>query len=204
MKIVSLKNTKKSQPNLFKATMDDDKVFELHADAIVEYGISVGDELDEHMFMSALQKTEWLVACANAVNFLSRQLKTKKQLQTYLYKKGYSTDTVNKLVDKMTDYNLVNDENYAKTYSASLQKSKSKMYIKNKLREAGVKNEIIDESVEDIDDRNTASRIVEKYFFSHPADQKSIEKLIRHLQYKGYTWDTINFVLKNYKEEICE
>lgn len=202
MKVVSLKNTKKTQPNIFKATCETGEVFELHADAMLEYGIVLNSEIDAQVFINAVEKSEWLIACANAMNFVSRQLKTAKQLRTYLYKKGYSADTVNRLVDKMSSYNLISDETYAKMYTNSMQKSKSKSYIKNKLFEAGISPEIINESVAEIEDVESAKKIVDKYFLSHAVEQKNIEKLIRHLQYKGYGWDTINSCLKNYKNQI--
>ena len=141
MKIVSLKNTKKTQPNIFKATCETGEVFELHADAMLEYGIVLNSEIDAQVFINAVEKSEWLIACANAMNFVSRQLKTAKQLRTYLYKKGYSADTVNRLVDKMSSYNLISDETYAKMYTNSMQKSKSKSYIKNTLKQRGESEE---------------------------------------------------------------
>ena len=202
MKIISLKNTKKTQPNVFKAVCESGEIFELHTDAMLEFGINVHNEIDAQVFIKAVEKSEWLIACAKAMDFVSRQLKTAKQLRTYLYKKGYSTNTVNKLVDKMKSYNLVSDETYAKNYSNSMQKSKSKTYIKNKLFEAGVSPELIDETIAEIDDSESAKKIVDKYFHTHTVEQKNLEKLIRHLQYKGYTWDTINSCIQTYKDQI--
>ena len=184
--------------------MEDEKVFLLHADAILEYNILVGEELDEKDFLQALQKSEWLIACASAVQYLSRQLKTTKQLRTYLIKKHYSPETIDKLIDKMHEYNLVNDEQYATSYTTSMQKTKSKMYVRNKLREAGIDNEIINKNMEGYDEKNSCANEVSKYFKNHTGDKKNVEKLIRHLQYKGYGWETINSCLKNYMEEVCE
>ena len=68
----------------------------------------------------------------------------------------------------------------------------------------GVKSQIVDESLTDVDDLVSCKKNAEKYLRNKVVDKQTIEKLIRRLQGMGYTWDTIKSTLNYLKCELEE
>ncbi len=198
MEIFSLKLKSKNNANVFICSTDNGE-HELHCDVIVKSGIKVGPFNDEK-FYDCVQESSEIIAFNIATKYISSKLKTEQQIKDYLYKKDYHKQTVDVVLNKLKDYKIIDDKNYAETYARS-NPNFSKNKLKQKLFISGVKSQIVDESLNDIDDLDSCKRNAEKYLRNKLIDKQTIEKLIRRLQSMGYTWDTIKSTLNYLKYE---
>jgi len=193
--------TKKTNSNIFTLQTDENEYI-LHSDIIVKYGITKGSVVSAGNMNKYAFESEVIIATNLAIKYLSSRLKTTKQLQTYLAKKGFSNESINCAIQKLSEYKILDDKNYANVFTRTYQNTKSKNYMKNKLYTDGVNKNLIDESMQNIDDYYACAKAGEKYLKNKTLDKKNLQKLIAHLQYKGFEYDTILKVLKNYKSSI--
>jgi len=198
MQILSLKIKTKNNPNVFLCETQTE-IFEMHSDIIVKFKISVGEIEDEKFFL-AIQQSAEIIAFNLAVKYVGNRLKTEQQIKDYLYKKNYNKINIDSVVKKLKEYKIIDDKNYTKTYARS-NPNFSKNKLKQKLFSFGVKSQIIDECLSDINDIESCKKNAEKYLRNKEIDKSTIEKLIRRLQGMGYSWETIKSTLNFLK---CE
>ena len=103
------------------------------------------------------------------------------------------------MVDKFNEYGVINDENFATAYVNIKQHSLSKRALEQKLLQKGVNKDMAKNCLEEFDDTEVAIRTAEKFMKNKPYTEENITKLLRHLSYKGFDYETINKVLNNIK-----
>ena len=196
MEIISFKLKSKTNANVFVVSTSEGE-FVLHSDIIVKHKIEKG-VVNDNIFLEAVSESEILIGLNMCLKYISSKLKTEKQIKDYLYKKEYHKSAVEKILEKLKEYNVVNDEIYAETYAKS-NANFSKNKIKQKLMSVGVKSDITENATQEVNDEISCLKHAEKYMRNKVADKQTIEKLIRRLQGMGYNWDTIKHVLNKLK-----
>lgn len=193
---ISLKS--KRNPNIFNVETNIG-IFEMHSDIIVKNAIKLGAIADE-IFYSSVQESSEIIAFNICVKYISSRLKTEKQIKDYLYKHEYKKNTVDAVIEKLKNYGIVDDKIYAESYIKN-NSNFSKNKVKQKLMQAGVKNENFDEQICEIDDVASCVKHAEKFFKNKEINKQNLDKLIRRLSGMGYGWDTIKSVLNKLKIE---
>lgn len=201
MEILNLKLKSRNNPNVFIVHTDSGE-YEFHSDVIVKAGIKIGN-VDDEKFFECEKESSVIIAFNLATKYISSKLKTEQQIKDYLYKKNYHKQTVDAVVEKLKDYKIIDDANYAESYVKS-NPNFSKNKLKQKLFASGVKSNVVDESLDMIDDFTSCKKNAEKYLRNKVIDKPTVEKLIRRLQGMGYTWDTIKSTLNFLKYETEE
>lgn len=200
MKILSLKLKSKKDANVFVASTDIGE-YDLFCEIIVKYSLGVG-EIDDEKFRRAVKESMEKIAFNVAVKYASSKLKTEKQIRDYLYKKEFKKATILPVIEKLKEYGVIDDKIYMESYIKSNQNF-SKNKLKQKLIMSGISKDLIDEKLNDLEDEDSCLTNANKFLKNKIMDQKTREKLIRRLTYLGYSWDSINSVLKtlNFDEE---
>ena len=117
MEIYSFKLKSKTNANVFIASTSEGE-FVLHSDIIVKYKIEKG-VINDNVFQEAVKESEVLIGLNTCLKYISSKLKTEKQIKEYLYKKEFHKSAVDQIVEKLKEYNVINDEIYAETYTKS-------------------------------------------------------------------------------------
>lgn len=200
MKILSLKLKSKKDVNVFVASTDIGE-YDLFSEIIVKYSLGVG-EIDDEKFKRAVKESMEKIAFSVAVKYASSKLKTEKQIRDYLYKKEFKKATILPVIEKLKEYGVIDDKIYMESYIKS-NPNFSKNKLKQKLIMSGISKDLIDEKLNDLGDEDSCLTNANKFLKNKIMDQKTREKLIRRLTYLGYSWDSINSVLKtlNFDEE---
>jgi len=196
MNIISISLAKKNNANVFICVTESGE-YQLHSDIIVKHGIKVG-EVDDNSFFNAIEESACLIGYNLVLKYVGAGIKTEKQIKDYLYRKEYQRIIIDRIIEKLKEYKIIDDKVYADTYIRS-NPNFSKMKIRQKLSAGGVKSELIDESIEPIDDFASGIKHAEKFMRNKEYTRENIDKLIRRLTYLGYHWDTINKVLNQLK-----
>ena len=129
----------------------DEKFFSgISLELVVKEHLKVGMEIDENKLSELILEDEKGKALAKSVKYIGSNLKTEKQLRDYLKKKEYNPTTIDYVIDKLKEYNYLNDENFAKAYILTYSKKYGKLKLKSQLKMKGIKDSIIDSLLEDV------------------------------------------------------
>ena len=165
----------------------------LELETVMRHRLKIGASVSPEDLDEIQAESETMRALDKALNFISRSQKTKKQVAEYLESKGYLEKTIEAVLDKMSAYKFVNDQNYAKDYAKSASKNKGKRLISLELKRKGVSDEDMGEALNDIDgetETEVAAKIAEKYLKSKEKTRENAVKCYKYLLSKGFDYDT--------------
>jgi regulatory protein len=133
---------------------------------------------------------------------LSRQAYSKAQIKEKLVKKEVSGETITQVLEKLEDYRMINDTFYAEQYVQSRQKRKGRIALKRELQLKGIEEEVISETLSELDDekqQETALELLQKQLPKiHKEDErKRYGKAYTFLARRGFTSDVIRKTLEN-------
>jgi regulatory protein len=141
-----------------------------------------------------------------AIKYISFKRRTIKETADHLASKGLDDDVVLQAIKKVKEYGYLNDAEYAKEFiSFQINQAKyGKAHVKNKLKQRGIKDDILNNALNAFDE-DTETRICwavygklyKKYENQDPL--KTRQKIYRSLMSKGFTYDIIKHVI-NYEE----
>ena len=164
------------------------------AESVAKMRIKVGDQIDNQKLLDTLFESDCQTAFSKAVDNVCKSFKTQNQVQKYLFDKGFSTEVVNKTIEKMKEYRYVDDAEFVRLFVSSYQKTKGKKRICFELKQKGVEQEYIDLVDELIDDQTEyALALAQKFAKGKQMDTKNGQKLYRHLASKGFDFDTCRY-----------
>lgn len=195
---IALKSSR--NPNIFIVEISGEKYI-LHSEIIVKYGIATNTEIDQDKLKEVVFESDIMIATNLAMNYVSSKLITTKQLKDYLRGKGYKSDVINKVTDKFNEYGVINDEGFASAYINIKQHSLSKRALEQKLIQKGVNKDIAKSYLEEFDDKEVAILTAEKFMKNKEFTEENIIKLLRHLSYKGFDYETINKTIEYLKNK---
>lgn len=144
-----------------------------------------------------------------ALKFLSYRPRSEKEIRDKLFQKKASSEVIEKVASKLKEKKFINDEEFAKLWIESRNRSKprSLRLIKLELKQKGISQDLIDKMINDeglmINDLESAKKLVEKRLPRYKGldRQKIYEKLGRYLASKGFGWDTIKQVVDEVLDE---
>lgn len=193
---IEVQKNNKSRVNLF---VDDEFYCGLSVETILKNNVKPGMDIEEQTIQTFKNETEKEIALNKAVNYVSKQAKTKKQITDYLFKKGFEEDIVNYAITKLKEYNYINDEVYAKHFVKFKTSKNGKRKILMQLKLNGVDEETAKSSIEKYcEDEKSIFNVAEKYLKNKILDIKTKQKLYRHLISKGYEMENVTNCLNKF------
>ncbi len=165
----------------------------LELETVMRHRLKIGASVSPEDLDEIQAESETMRALDKALNFISRSQKTKKQVEDYLESKGYLKKTIEAVLDKMSAYKFVNDQNYAKDYAKSASKNKGKRLISLELKRKGVSIDDMSEALNDIDgetETEAATKIAEKYLKNKEKTRENAVKCYKYLLSKGFDYET--------------
>lgn len=204
-KITSIERQKNNEKR-FNIFLNGKFAFGLDASICYKHKLEIDMEIDGYYIETILKSEEKDKASNYAMYLLSKKDRTKKEIIDKLKDNGFDDEIIYSVLDKLSEYNCINDETYCKKYIND--KSKFSKYginkIKAKLYAKGVDKEIISKEIIKIDNNlefeNALALAQKKLSSIKEVDKYKIKaKLSSHLATKGFSYDTINKVLLQLK-----
>ncbi len=197
---IQVQKNNKNRVNIY---VDGEFLRGAEAISVVRNGLKTGMEISEERLREALSDSERESAFAKAVEYLSRAMRTEEQLKKFLSSKGYDSDTVDSVADKLREYGYIDDARYARLYAEQFGKTRGQRRIVNELRQKGVLTEIAMRfgSQEDGYARDNANAVADKFMKNKPNDTATLVRLQRHLLSRGYDYDTVSVVINRYRDQ---
>lgn len=130
---------------------------------------------------------------ASIISYVSMALRTEKQTEDKLLRQGYDQETVCEIIEYIKNLGYIDDHEYARKYVNTCKKTKiiSRRMCEYELVRKGVPEIIASRAVEVIDDKEQATKLVNKKMKVETDNLK----LRKYLYSKGFTLDTINSIL---------
>ena len=152
-------------------------------------------------FLSEIQlESEKHTALDKALVHISATRKTEKQVRDFLSGKGYLSDVIEFVIEKMKGYNFLNDGEYAEAYIQSAGARKGGRLIKMELKSKGISDGEIDEALSGLDSETqvkAAVTLLKKYLRGKTIDRETLQKAYRYLMSKGFDYDTARSALSS-------
>ncbi len=184
---VQAKNKKRANVYL------DNKFFcGLELETVLRYSLKVGIEISPEKLEEIQADSEKAVAYNKTLNLISKRIKTEKEVKDYLKQKGYVNKIITEVVQKLKEYNFINDQRYVKSYITSHINSSGKLKLKQELYNKGISKKLIEDAIENLQNQTEVIvRLKEKYMKNKEDNYKNKQKLTRYLLSKGFTYDDI-------------
>lgn len=202
---IEVQKRNKKRVNVY---IDEEYAFSVGMEIVYKENLTKGLEVDEEK-LSIIVKKENVSKCKEtALRILDKSYKSEKELKEKLVQKEYDKYAIDQTLNFLHEYNLVNDEKYAKLYIKDRLRTQGRNKIKYSLIQKGINEEIISELLEESDkeeEKNIAYNLANKKYIQLQKREDDIyiikNKLSRFLIGRGYDYsmikDIINEIVNN-------
>lgn len=194
---------KRRRPERFRIYWDNGEDYLFSPESVVKYGLSLHKEFNEEDFRQILQEDGVRRAKDQILKYLTIRPHSRKEIFLKTLRKGYMAEIIEQALDDLQGVGLIDDQAFARQFLQHelLLHPCGKNLLRDKLLDKGVSpavfQPILDELYAEQPQEEIIKNIARKFLNKkkHLPEQKRTEKLIRHLQSKGFEWEMINWVL---------
>ncbi|MCL2675871.1 MAG: RecX family transcriptional regulator [Firmicutes bacterium] len=192
---LTVQKNNKNRANLF---LDGEFFCGLDLTAAVGAGLKVGVEINEERLKEVVYESEYASALGRALKYLEIKACSERRIREYLVEKGHGGDVVEAAVARLLELGYLDDMAVATEYVKANGGKYGNGLLRLKLRERGIRSEVIAAVLPNGEDEaETARSVTENYLGSHPLDR---QKLYNYLLSKGFSGETIAVALKMIRE----
>ncbi len=193
----------KKQVNLF---LDGKYAFSLEKNNITKQGLKVGMELSSSR-LDELKNSLRYSRCLNAAyRYLSYRPRSESELRDRLHRRGFPTEHIDKVVEKLKEQRFIDDEAFARFWAENRAsfRPRSRQMTRRELLKKGVGKEEISQAINEIDETesayNAASARARR--LQNLEYQEFRQRLTEFLRRRGFTYDTISQTVKRVWQEM--
>lgn len=170
-------------------------------EVIHSLNIKEGTEITPELEKTFREQNELSKCMRKALSLLNYRDRTSFELKKKLKENSFDEKEIELTVNRLTENNYINDNSFLETYINFHKDTVSKTKITQKLWLLGVPTDLIASKISQIfsenDEYNSCLAAMESRIRITPEK----EKLIRHLIYKGYKYDTVSKVIRDHFPE---
>lgn len=134
-----------------------------------------------------------------ALNLVSHREHSRHEITQKLKQRGCDQEEIEQACQKLTEFNYLNDERFAEMYVRSKAgQGTGPARILQELNQKGIHSELAKQALEhaEADWFELAKQLKNRKFGEQiPKDFKEKAKQMRHLQYRGFNYDQIQYAL---------
>lgn len=200
MRVTALKETKAGRVAL---SLDGAYTASLDVLTVGEYGLCVGDEVDEETLREMMALSDSRRAKTRAIELLSYRDHSSAELKKKLLRHA-TEENADAAVERMEELGMVNDREFALRYAKEL--SEVKLYgekrVKVELQRKGLSSEDMEAALMELpDQRELITRLLTGKLSRYAADPENRDKLRNRLLTRGFAWEDIRAVLREWEED---
>ncbi|MFN3301815.1 MAG: RecX family transcriptional regulator [Patescibacteria group bacterium] len=200
-KITAIKQQKRSsRVNVF---IDEKFAFGLSKKTLVDFDLYKGKVLTKKEIDEILEKDQSTKALEKSFRWLGIRPRSKKELENKLKEKGFAPKIIKNTIKRLKELGYLDDKKFAQSWLEARKLSeKGKYIVQHELKQKGISHQIIKKTLEKYskkDEIEIARQLVEKKIKTLKKDISfKKQKLARFLVSRGFSWEVINEVLRNY------
>lgn len=177
--------------------------FLIDEETIFRNALKTGDILSDSRLRRMKEEADLAWLKYRGMQILSRRMLSEKDLRRKLSTEKKPAELRDKAMSKLKEYGFYDDSIYAAAFIRSqlARGIKSRLYLKKKLWEKGVRREIsesaIEKELEDIDEESAVKELASRKLrtLSNLPREKAKGRLINFLRNRGFSWDIIRNVM---------
>lgn len=192
---IQVQSKDKSRVNLYL----DNKFFcGLDMETAVKHSLKPGTIISEEKLTEIQMESEKQSAYNKALKLVSIRYKTQREIERYLYEKGYLSQVVYYVLSRLIEYHFVDDERFVNSFIQTHKDRYGKLKLKQQLMIRGVSENLIDSAISEVDFDQTDEIIMlaEKYMKSKEPTKENYAKLFKYLMGKGFEYENVKRALK--------
>lgn len=164
----------------------------------IKYGLKAGMHIDKSELDKIQLETEKSQAVDKAMTHLSASMKTRRQMNDFLLKKGYTQAVSDYVLEKLEYYKLIDDCAYCRAYVNSVT-GKGKRVLEADLFKRGADKSAIEEVLSDFEeDAEEVKALLQKYMRGKEVTKENLNKGFKYLLSKGYGYDTVKDAISGF------
>lgn len=169
--------------------------FGIDLDNLYKFDLKVEKEFAEEKLEEINKAANFSKTFNKLLNFAMLRPRSEKEITDWFYRKKVSPDLYQKLLEKLSKFDLVNDKKFAEWWVKQRIdfKQKSKKELRYELLQKGINSKIIDEVLKnaDIDEFELAKKLAQK------KSRLTDDKLKAYLLRKGFSWEIVRKILEH-------
>lgn len=162
MKITKVKKVGKK----YKLVFDNEDVLTTYDDVIIENHLLYNKEIDYDLLRQIELDNIYYDAYYKTINFISRKLRSLKEVDEYLTKQNVNDENKSKIIKHLKKIGLINDFNFAKAYinDKLYLSNDGQNKIKKALQEHDIPSPLVEELIEPLKEEfdSKLSRLITK------------------------------------------
>lgn len=179
-------------PSRYNIFINNQYSFSLDETQLVKLGIKKGDEIDEEKLNALKSESEFGKNYLRAVDLVSRRPHSEKEIRDYAFRKRWSPETTDKVIERLKKYKYLDDEKFTLAFirSRATNRNFSRRRMLQELYKKGVNKEkaqIALSSADDFDEQSSLKNLIAKKRSHYESD----DKLTRYLMRQGFCYNDI-------------
>lgn len=195
--ITSIETQKKANDRV-SIFIDGEFALGVHADVLISRRLSKGQTVSESDVAELIEEDSYFKARTSAYHLLSYRPRSRFEISQRLSKSGFSTPIIERVIERLVELNLIDDQAFAYTFSEARVRSKGygPARLRRELSRKGIHSDIIDVVIPDAY-RDTpaealaveSSRKYMKRLIREKDMGKRRSKLTAYLARRGFSYD---------------
>lgn len=205
MGIITKIEAQKKNKNRVNLFIDYEFYCGLELITVLSNRLKVDAEITKEDLDKIIAESENSTAFEKAVFYTNIRMRSVYEMQKYLKDKGYTQDTIDHCIDKLTEYNYLDDYKFATIYINSHNTNWGINRIRYELKNMRVEPEALEQALSEFseqaeDNNDKAYAVAKKYV----AQKKLFDynKVYAHLYSRGFVGDNIKDALSKIKQDI--
>ncbi len=205
--ITGLKQGKKNLKRV-NVYIDGRFALALKQETLIKNRLKVGVELTEEKIGELIGKDTIEKATDIALRFLGYRPRSEAEIRKTLFQRGFNEDIIDKAISKLKEQGLIDDAAFARFWSENRENfsPRSSRLTRLELRQKGVSDETISQSISDETDGENAYRAaqskVRRMTITDYATYR--QRLGEYLKRRGFNYGVINNTITKIWQEYKE
>ena len=191
-------NFRRRKPERFLVSWDNGESQLISPEVALKFSMAPDRFFDEPTYLKLLAENEIRLTKDQMLSYLARRPHSKRELILKSSQKGYSPPAIEKALEDLAAVGLIDDRQFAELYIQNEVNLRpcSRRLIQEKLRQKGIAESDFAEPLErlltpDVE-RQSLHKLTDKFLKANRNRHRNlVERLVRHLQGKGFGWDLI-------------
>ncbi|MBQ6555337.1 MAG: RecX family transcriptional regulator [Firmicutes bacterium] len=206
MKITAITQQKKRQ-NRYNIFIDNEFAFGIDGVDMLYYKLKEGEELTRERYELIMDELVFVKARETALRYIDFKRRTEKEVRQKL-REEFNDETIERVIELLKRYRVIDDEEYARLYTADCLKLKGwgARRILTELAARGISRDTAEKYLEGSGDvmSEKAEKLLEKRVKNRISDQKEYKKHMDFLLRRGFDYTTAKNALEKYRTDDIE
>ena len=196
----------KSRNGMYIVTLEDNSKVKIHEDLILKHNLLITKSLSDKEKEEIYEENKTYEIYEIATTYINKKLRSTKELENYLKKKEYSSESIDSVIELLSKNGFLNDNIYAKSliHDKIALTIDGPNKIKKELEDNNISNSLIEELMLEYSldlELDRIEKIVDKQIKLNNNKGANLlkRKIQMYLLNLGYNIENINRVLNSKK-----